>query len=391
MSHNVPPRIFGIVPPLDALIVRPSVVSNRDSSTPPSAATGQSLYGRANTSATLGTAAAFAYGAKVFGEFDALGGAATDLVDRAKRAWNWAAAAPNVTFYNNDSGSGTQGLGSGQQETDDYGRTTKKAAVHLFEVTQDATYRTVVDQTYRQMHMFQYGAFAYPFELAQQEILLYYAALPGATASSATDIDSTYRSAMNSADNLGSLRSSADPYLAYLKDYAWGSNSAKAAQGSMFYDLVVYELNPTLDADAERAAERYIHYLHGVNPFGMVYLSNMATAGAEVSVNEFYHTWFADGSAEWDRVGTSTYGPPPGFLVGGPNPSYSIDGCCPSSCGSPENNARCAESTTPPQSQPAMKAYKDFNSNWPLDSWQITEPSDGYQAAYIQLLSKFVN
>jgi hypothetical protein len=44
----------------------------------------------------------------------------------------------------------------------------------------------------------------------------------------------------------------------------------------------------------------------------------------------------------------------------------------------------------PPTGQPAQKSYKEFNNNWPLDSWQVTEPSDGYQVPYIRLLSKFV-
>jgi hypothetical protein len=38
-----------------------------------------------------------------------------------------------------------------------------------------------------------------------------------------------------------------------------------------------------------------------------------------------------------------------------------------------------------------MKSYKDFNDGWPVDSWQVTEPDLGYQAAYVRLLSKFVN
>jgi hypothetical protein len=37
-----------------------------------------------------------------------------------------------------------------------------------------------------------------------------------------------------------------------------------------------------------------------------------------------------------------------------------------------------------------MKSYKDFNTSWPLNSWQVTENSNGYQMAYIRLLSKFV-
>ncbi len=57
-----------------------------------------------------------------------------------------------------------------------------------------------------------------------------------------------------------------------------------------------------------------------------------------------------------------------------------------------DNNAVCtSESLSPPEGQPAQKSYKDFNTNWPLDSWSVTEPSDGYQVAYIRLLSKFVH
>ena len=75
-----------------------------------------------------------------------------------------------------------------------------------------------------------------------------------------------------------------------------------------------------------------------------------------------------------------------------PNPSYAWDACCPAGCGGTANNAACAaESITPPTGQPPAKSYKDFNANWPLDSWSVTEPSDGYQTAYIRLLSKFAN
>jgi hypothetical protein len=47
-------------------------------------------------------------------------------------------------------------------------------------------------------------------------------------------------------------------------------------------------------------------------------------------------------------------------------------------------------SISPPKGQPAQKSYKDFNTPWPLDSWSVTEPDDGYQVAYIRLLSKLV-
>jgi len=32
-----------------------------------------------------------------------------------------------------------------------------------------------------------------------------------------------------------------------------------------------------------------------------------------------------------------------------------------------------------------------INTSWPLNSWSVTENSNGYQISYIRLLSKFVN
>jgi hypothetical protein len=102
---------------------------------PPSSAKGKSLYGSANTSATLTTAAAYAYGAKIYGslgkpEFQAY---AQDLLARAQKAWDWANQNTNVIFRNNDSASGTSGLGAGQQETDNYGRLVKKLEDRLLQ------------------------------------------------------------------------------------------------------------------------------------------------------------------------------------------------------------------------------------------------------------------
>ena len=358
---------------------------------PPSAAAEPSFYGSPSTTATLAGAAAFALGARVF---DDLGEIAYSNVlrTRAESAWAWATQNPDRLFRNNDAAEGTAGLGAGQQEVDDDGRFAKRfeAAVHLFAATGDTTYSGFVDDNYSQIHLMAWD-FVYPFEMPEQESLLEYAALPDATPAVASEIRATYGAALDGDSNLGAHRSAADPYLAYLQDYVWGSNSTKANQGLIFTDVVDYGVDEALDEEALRLAERYVHYLHGVNPLGLVYLSNMEDFGAEKSVTEFYHSWFADGSTAWDSTLTSTFGPPPGFLTGGPNPSYTVDGCCPSGCGSPENDALCAaEPTEPPSGQPPQKAYKQFNTAWPLNSWAVTENSNGYQVAYIRLLAKFV-
>ncbi|WP_157497760.1 glycoside hydrolase family 9 protein [Gilvimarinus chinensis] len=125
---------------------------------------------------------------------------------------------------------------------------------------------------------------------------------------------------------------------------------------------------------------------------GKVYLSNMGRFGAEDSVDSFYHRWFSDGSPNWDSVSRSSYGPAPGYVVGGPHPQYNWDACCPNSCGGSDNNNRCGMAPpSPPHHQPPMKSYTDFNTDWPVNSWEVIENSNGYQVAYIRLLSKFVN
>jgi endoglucanase len=371
-------------------------VVGESSGSPPSSATRQTLYGIPNTSGTLAAAAAFSAGARVLGPINnpAFAALAAGLRTRALNAFTWAEANPAVTFKNNDAASGTAGLAAGQQEVDAAGRIAYrlKAAVQLFRLTGDASFSALVDTLYKQTNFIK-NTYVYPFEVDRQDSLLYYADTPGATATVRDEIRSKYKAGVSSgADNLPAHATSRDPYLAYMKDYTWGSNAAKGNQGNLFWSMITHAIDPTQDATMKRLASRYIHYIHGVNPLGLVFLSNMSSVGATRSVNTFYHSWFTDGSSKWDQVGVSTYGPAPGFLVGGPNPSYALNGCCPSGCNSPAVNALCdAPAVTPPLGQPAMKSYLDWNTGWPQDSWSVTENSCGYQSHYIRLLSKFVN
>mgnify|MGYP006293152681 CR=1 FL=1 len=360
---------------------------------PPSAATGQTLYGPANTSATLTTAAAFAISSTIF---ESLGDTeyATQLKEKAIAAWNWAVANPNVIFKNNDAAYNSQGLAAGQQEVDDYGRLTKKlmAACFLFELTGDPVYQDYFDNHYQQVNMMEWG-YAFPFQARNQDMLLYYSALEDATASVASDIVNVYgNSMMTGEDNYPAISGEKDPYMAYIKDYTWGSNGIKSNQGNMFLSMPRFNAGDITVDEARNAAVGYVNYIHGVNPLNFVYLSNMYKYGAENGVNQFYHTWFHDGSDLWDEVGKSTYGPAPGFLTGGANPNYDWDGCCPDGCGSSANNQACYDvDIVPPKNQPKQKSYKDFNNNWPLNSWSVTENSCGYQVSYIRLLANFVD
>ena len=100
--------------------------------------------------------------------------------------------------------------------------------------------------------------------------------------------------------------------------------------------------------------------------------------GAENCVNEFYHSWFAHGTI-YDDALTSPNGPAPGYLPGGANKNFAPDASY--------SGPRLA----PPMDQPPQKSYKDWNTSWPEDSWEVTEPDIIYQASYLFLLSRLVH
>jgi len=350
------------------------------SSSPPSASAGPSVYGPETTNATIRAGIAFAWSARMFRSTDAAFSA--DLLARAKKAWSWAEANPNVEFAN----TGKVAAGEQQAVAKEVGLYKLGFAVAMLRADTDGalSYKAFFDANYASAGLGVLTGYNAAWELQFTEYYLDYAALPEADPTIKAAITSAFTSSIGGGDNLGTLTRDPDPYLAYVADYTWGSNAHKARTGCLLHDVISFNLDSAKNADARRAAERYVHYFHGVNPLGLVYLSNMGKSGAHKSVTSFFHSWFADKSAKWDEVGVSTYGPPPGFLVGGPNPSYDWDAQCP-------GNALCpAVRPSPPYGQPAQKSYANFNDSWPVNSWAVTENSNGYQTYYLRLLAKFV-
>ncbi len=361
---------------------------------PPSADSDPRYYGPATTSASFSAASMFAHGAIVFKSLGipAMTTYGNTLQTAAVNAWTWASSNPNITFYN----SGILAAGEQEFSSGSYSYMILMrqlcAASYLYALTGGTNYKNYVEANYQSSNLYDWS-FAYPFQSSEQDAMLYYTKASGITSSVGSTIQARYSGSVSThADHLGSFTNKTDAYRAYLKDndYTWGSNSIKCKQGSMFMSMNQYGLNSTNAENYFNAASGFIHYMHGINPMALVYLSNMEAHGAENSIREFYHGWFTDGSLLWDRAGTSLYGPPPGYVPGGPNPSWALAGCCPSDCGSIENNALCVISNSP-AGQPIQKAYKDWNSSWPQNSWEITENAIYYNASYIRLLSKFIS
>lgn len=369
------------------------------SASPPSDAKGESYYGPPTTSATLMGAAAYAYASKVFSsrpEPD-LRQYGDDLRKRSTAAWTWATANPKVLYFNNDESKqpGSKGLAAGQQEMNEADRLRAhfEAAIYLFEMTGEAQFKQFADANYGAL-LPSWGPSMWEVDVVDS--LLYYAQLPGATAEVATSIRKALLTSLtrDSAAFQASLQQT-DPYRAPMKDYTWGSNKGKTMQARLFQLAALYDADPKRSATSLAAALEYAHYLHGVNPLGLVYLTNMAQVGASHSATTMFHAWFARGT-RWQRVTEQLPGPPPGFLVGGPNPQFSIDSCCSASPGSPgyrcynsPTAALCQRNFKPPLDQPAAKSYLQYNDPWPANSWAISEPSLYYQSYYVRLLAAF--
>jgi hypothetical protein len=189
-----------------------------------------------------------------------------------------------------------------------------------------------------------------------------------------------------------------------VRRYHWGSNGIRAGYGVFL--LQAARLGATGSRTAEECRLRALEtlrFFHGQNPLSMVYLTNMASLGGEHSSWQIFHAWFGQsqdahshrnhvGKPSWvvephypylrgtDNLGVrddkeSAWGPPPGFVPGGPNKDYS-------------------GSASPPRgsAHPGL-AYRDWNdqSDWTARTWEVTENSISYQGPYVALVAAFAS
>ena len=342
-----------------------------DSVSPPSEDARPRYYAPVCSSSSIAAASMFAHGALVFGQFEELADYAADLGARAVRAYAWYLTNPR----RDDCDSGEIKAGDADRTLADQDALQAVAAVYLFALTGEQVYQDALEATYRNAKPFSDGdALRWSmYDPDQGDALLYYTTLEGADPELArTILDAKLEQATLTSAELYGFQPAQDLYRAYLPDvsYHWGSNYVRSALGNTNLDMLHYDLDAEARDSYQEKALGIVHYLHGVNPLNLVYLTNMYDYGAEYSANEVWHDWFRDGSV-WDDALTSERGPAPGYVPGGPNAAYS---------------GRAA----PPAGEPAQKAYRDWNTG-SASPWEITEPAIYYQAAYVKLLSNFVS
>ena len=336
---------------------------------PPSRDRRPRYYAPVCSSSTISAAGVFAHAATVFATVPALAHEAPDYRRRAERAWQWYQTNPKRT----DCDSQEVKSGDDDRSLKTQAAEAVVAAVYLFSSTRDTRYRDYVDKNYRILRPFRDVGWT-RYRPHQGGALLFYTTLSDIAPEVRTKIlDHKRRDTTGKrSKQIYAAGLATDLYRAHVSNgtYHWGSNRVRANYGNSNLDLITYDLAGPKSAAYQARALGLLHYFHGVNPQGMVYLSNMHDYGAEVSASEIYHTWFAIGTPWWSSK-KSAYGPAPGYLVGGPNARY---------------NGRLA----PPANQPLQKSYRDWIGNWREKSWEITEPHIISQVAYIKLLSKFV-
>jgi endoglucanase len=345
---------------------------------PPSTDNAQRLYGAAQSSSTRTVASVFAHAAIIF---RAQSSAAMQiygdtLLARAQLAWTWLQNNPGYSNYTNTN------FSSANPEVSHYDQDgiSFSAAVYLFAATGNTSYRTYVDNNYLNVHALQW-TYWYPFESVYQNAMLYYCTTFGATPSVVNTIEGNCITSVNTnnADLLPAYNNNTDAYMAYMKDqdYQFNNNEFKAETGALYTNMNRYNLDPLNQINYKNAGEGYVHYFHGMNPNGNCFLSNAGIFGADKFTLQIYHGWFGDGTM-YDSS-ANYIGPPPGYLVCGDDYFYTPDA------------AYSGPPISPPMNQPVQKCYKDWNTSWPENSWQISEVGIYTEAAYIKLLSMYAD
>ncbi|GJM31008.1 MAG: endoglucanase [Saprospiraceae bacterium] len=338
---------------------------------PPSQNFDRRYYGPTCSSAAIAVAGMFAHAALVFRDFSSLQAYADLLETRAETAWQH--VLPRLNANNLDEACDDGTINAGDADWDSNTQTEKAvaAAIYLYELTEDQDYLDYVTTHYQEIEPIA-NDFWGPYKASLTDALLQLATLPNVPTMVADNIRISFQTAVSNNWNDFFGFNPGDLYRSYMPSwsYHWGSNSVQAGYGNLNQVIVKYGYDQGDSATYHLNALGHLHFLHGVNPLGLVYLSNMYDLGGDRCVDEIYHTWFADGT-DWDNSQTSVYGPPPGYLVGGPNANFSIG------------------TISPPANQPAQKSYLDFNDGWPNNSWELSEPAIYYQAAYIRLLAGF--
>jgi hypothetical protein len=335
---------------------------------PPSSDRSPRYYVPSCTSSTIAAAGMFAHAAYVFGGIPALAADGEELKRRAVKAWDSYQRAP---VKQTQCDSGRVLIPGSDLSVPEQNAFAAQAAIYLLAVTHDKVLDQYVREHYRELKPYSDMGWS-RYNPEQGDALLFYTTVSEANAGLKATILDDKRKDIMSRNGTYELSPRDDLYRAFVHgpQYHWGSNAPRANYGNSNVDILMYDLKVGNVQPYRERALGLLHYFHGVNPFAMVYLTNMYANGATVSVNQTFHAWFQP-RTKWSDALNSECGPAPGYVTAGPN-AHAVEN------GMPAN-------LLPPANQPLQKSYRDWNDN----SWAVTEAGIYYQSAYVKLVAAF--
>lgn len=325
------------------------------------------------TSATIAGAGMLAHAAYVFRQHPGLQAEASDLQARARSAWARFQAAPDLQT---DCDKRVVQAGDADRTEAEQRGLAAQAAIYLYALTGEESYRTYLASRYRDLQPYRDMGWG-RYNEDQGEALLLFTRLDGTPPDLRQRILSDFRREIAAGNGVFRFEPRQDLYRSFLHEpqYHWGSLQPRANYGNVNLQAARHG---KVDADGEQAlrqrALETLHYFHGVNPQGLVMLSNMRQAGATRSLDRVFHVWFSPGT-KWNSVAESACGPAPGYVTAGANAKVAQDGV--------------PSSARPPHGQPPQKSFLVSNDAR-LAPWTYNEPGIYYQSAYLKLLSEFV-
>jgi endoglucanase len=335
----------------------------------------------------------------------ALTGEVAELTERAEKAWDHYAADANKNrdCDNGDIEAG-DGDGPGNPSNNNIGQYVEEhvaeavvSAVYLYALTGKTKYNDYVKNNYQQSRPWKSGGGEWGVYRSQQsDAVLYYASLSNADPTVRDAIINKKKEKANATDSKNPYKVIRGDNLYRANSYydGWGSNVLLSRLGSNNLDYVKMGIETDQTADFKERAQSILNYIHGTNPFGLCYITNMGAYGADFSVKQMHHTWFYT-DTQYDNQSDTDVGPAPGYLVSGYN-AVNSPVCMKLSVNRQNYNVLVKD-------QPTQKRFSDRINNEGTNGWQCTdgsnfnqpwlytEPGIYFQSAYIRLLSHFIS
>jgi endoglucanase len=345
---------------------------------PPSSDARRRYYDKVCPSSSIIGAGQLAHAALHFKNFPDLVDYSNKIKTQAERAWTYYINAPDKTITC-DEGEIEAGDadGFGNQYSVEHKAEAACAAVYLFALTGNETYHTFFKNNYTELRPWKADDWGV-YRSNQSEAALFYTTL--------TNADNTVKTAIinkksESAKSTGTYYQNIEGdnlYRAKTFYSNWGSNSLVSRQGADNMDFIEYNILSNNHTQYRDKAQAIVNYIHGVNPFGVCYLTNMYMYGAEYCTDELWHTWFKPGTI-YDGKTNGNVGPAPGFLSGGHNKAWTTEAKV--KVGTNTFNVRAMD-------QPTQKAWTSDNET--AVPWAYNEPGTYYNSGYVKMLAHFV-